>query len=180
MKQPSKRLQPVEKSRKPIAAGVDIGHVHLKTADLRRVADFYVDILGFDVVARMDTALFLSAGGYHHDLGFNTWESKGGSPPPPEATGLYHVAIRYPSRPDLGDALFRLQEAGWPLDGVNDHGTHEALYLSDPDGNGLELYWDRPESEWPLDSDGHLTLGGQRLDVEGLLAAGKQVYLQQK
>ena len=149
----------------PVDAGVRLGHVHLRTADIERVRDFYVGILGFDVVFEARDVpgwgttgdnLFVSAGGYHHHLGFNTWESKGGSPPPPGTTGLYHVAIRYPTRESLADALRRLRDAGWPLDGVNDHGTHEALYLRDPDGNGLELAWDRDPSEWPLDAEGHL------------------------
>ena len=165
------------KPSRPIDPGVDIGHVHLKTADLERVHAFYVGILGFEVVTRMESALFLSAGGYHHHLGFNTWESRGGSPPPPGTTGLYHVAIRYPTRAALGDALARLVEAGWPLDGVNDHGTHEALYLTDPDGNGLELAWDRPEAEWPRNADGTLSFAHGRRDlnamVEELLALGR-------
>jgi len=166
------RLTPTEQSERPIDPGVTIGHVHLKTADIQRIHDFYVGILGFDVVFRMPEALFISAGGYHHTLGFNTWESKGGTPPPIGTTGLYHVAIRYPSRGALGDALQRLIEAKYPLQGVNDHGTHKALYLADPDENGLELCWDRPESEWPLDKEGHLTLGGGQLDIKGLLKAG--------
>ena len=149
-------LVPRERAPRPIDAGVDIGHVHLKTADLGPVHDFYVGILGFDVVVQAPDALFLSAGGYHHDLAFNTWTSGGGPRPAPGTTGLYHVAIRYPTREALGDALKRLADAGWPLTGVNDHGTHEALYLHDPDGNGLELYWDRPEEEWPVDEEGHL------------------------
>jgi catechol 2,3-dioxygenase len=120
----------------------------------------------------MPDALFLSAGGYHHHLGFNTWESKGGKPPPPGTTGLYHVAIRYPTRAALGDAFRRLVAANWPLDGYNDHGTHEALYLSDPDGNGLELAWDRNEDEWPRDEKGQLTFANRRLDLEGLLKEG--------
>lgn len=169
------RLKHRQRATNPIDPGVDIGHVHLKTADIQRIYDFYVGILGFHVVMHMESALFLSAGGYHHDLAFNTWESEGGRPPAPGTTGLYHVAIRYPSRASLGDALHRLIAANWPLDGVNDHGTHEALYLRDPDGNGLELYWDRPESEWPLDENGHLALhGGSQLDIHGLLEAGKQ------
>src|ERR1700674_210784 len=163
---------PRERGPKPIDPGVVIGHVHLKTADIDRVHHFYVDILGFDVVFRMPEALFLSAGGYHHHLGFNTWESKGGTPPPPGTTGLYHVAIRYPTRAALADALRRLVAADWPLDGVNDHGTHEALYLRDPDENGLELAWDRPKDEWPRDEEGHMTFGNRRLDIEGLLAEG--------
>jgi len=165
-------MKPLESSPRPIDAGVRIGHVHLKTADIQRIYDFYVGILGFDVVFRLEHALFVSAGGYHHTLGFNTWESKGGTPPPPGTTGLYHVAILYPTRATLGDALRRLMDAGYPLDGVNDHGTHEALYLTDPDGNGLELCWDRPESEWPVDKEGHLTFGGGELDIAGLLAEG--------
>ena len=119
-----RRLAPLERSDKPIADGVDIGHVHLKTADLDRVHAFYVGVLGFDVIARMEGALFVSAGGYHHHLAFNTWSSRGASPPPHGTTGLFHVAIRYPTREALGDALRRLVDAGWPLDGVNDHGTH--------------------------------------------------------
>jgi len=163
---------PREPAPRPVEPGTRIGHVHLKTADIDRIKHFYVDILGFDVIFQMRDALFLSAGGYHHHLGFNTWESKGGSPPPPGTTGLYHVAILYPTRAALGDALRRLAEAGWPLDGVNDHGTHEALYLRDPDENGLELAWDRPESEWPRDAEGHLTFGNRRLDLDGLLKEG--------
>ena len=174
MKTPHHHLKPTEKAPNPIDPRVDIGHVHLKTAAIQPVYDFYVGILGFDVVMRMPTALFLSAGGYHHDLAFNTWESAGGAPAPAHSTGLYHVAIRYPDRHSLGDALLRLQAAGWPLEGVNDHGTHEALYLRDPDDNGLELYWDRPEKEWPLDKEGHLAFGGGELDIAGLLAAGKK------
>lgn len=168
-------VKPIQRSERPIHPGVDIGHVHLKTADIERVHDFYVGILGFDVVMRMPTALFISAGGYHHHLGFNTWESAGGSPPPPGTTGLYHVAIRYPTRASLGDALNRLLKANWPIDGASDHGTHEALYLRDPDGNGLELAWDRPPEQWPLSDEGHYGLpqaGPQPLDVEGLLKAG--------
>jgi catechol 2,3-dioxygenase len=152
-----------------IDPGVDIGHVHLKTADLDRIHDFYVGVLGFDVVTRMPDALFLSAGGYHHHLGFNTWTSRGGSPPPPGTTGLYHVAIRYPTREALGDALKRLVDAGWPLDGVNDHGTHEALYLSDPDGNGLELAWDRPREDWPRDGDGNLSFEHGARDLQAMV-----------
>ncbi|TMF35139.1 MAG: glyoxalase [Chloroflexi bacterium] len=163
---------PLERSERPIDPAVNIGHVHLKTADIDRVHHFYVDILGFDVVWRHPTALFISAGGYHHHLGFNTWESKGGSPPPPGTTGLYHVAIRYPTRAALGDAFRRLVAAEWPLDGFNDHGTHEALYLRDPDGNGLELCWDRPEDQWPRDAEGRLTFSNHNLDLEGLLKDG--------
>ena len=165
-------IVPRERSARPIAAGVDIGHVHMRAGDLDRIRRFYVDILGFDVVFHVPDALFIAAGGYHHTLGFNTWESRGGTPPPPGTTGLYHIAIRYPTRADLGDALRRLAEAGWPIDGFNDHGTHEAIYLRDPEENGLELCWDRPREEWPVTDDGHLTLGGRRLDLQGLLKEG--------
>jgi len=166
------RLVHRERAKNPIDPRVDIGHVHLKTADIERIRTFYVDVLGFNVVAQMQGAIFLSAGGYHHDLAFNTWESKGGSPPPPGATGLFHVAIRYPTRAALGDALRRLVNAKWPLQGASDHGTHEALYLADPDENGLELCWDRPESEWPIDSSGHLKFLSNPLDLESLLREG--------
>src|SRR4051794_124400 len=169
METTTNRLQPRERSRNPVDPRVNIGHVHLKTTDIDRVHAFYVDVLGFNVVERMPSALFLSAGGYHHDLAFNTWESKCGARPPLDATGLYHVAIRYPTRAALGDALRRLVKADWPLQGASDHGTHEALYLVDPDENGLELCWDRPDSEWPIDSDGHLTFLSKPLDLEGLL-----------
>src|SRR6266568_4020315 len=168
----AKGIAPLEKSDRSIDPGVNIGHVHLKTADIDRVHHFYVDLLGFDVVWRHPSALFISAGGYHHHLGFNTWESKGGSPPPPGTTGLYHVAIRYPTRSGLGDALRRLRDAGYPIDGFNDHGTHEAIYLRDPEENGLELYWDRPKEEWDRDASGHYALGNRRLDLAGLLRAG--------
>lgn len=171
VKEATDRLKLLEHAPRPAAAGTDIGHVHLKTADLDRIHDFYVGTLGFDVVARMPDALFLSTGGYHHDLGFNTWQSRGGSPPPPGATGLFHVAIRYPTRADLGDALKRLIEAKWPLDGATDHGTHEALYLRDPDQNGLELYWDRQPGDWPLDEEGQLGFARERVDLDDLLAA---------
>jgi len=164
-------LKPVERAPRPIDSGVDIGHVHLRTADIDRVHDFYVGVLGFDVIARMPDALFVSAGGYHHHLAFNTWQSRGGSPPPPGMTGLYHVAIRYPTRAALGDALRRLDEADWPLDGATDHGSQEALYLRDPDQNGLELYWDRPRAQWPVDAEGQLHFAMARLDLDDLLSA---------
>jgi catechol 2,3-dioxygenase len=144
--------------------------VHLKTSNLDRVYAFYVDILGFDVIAKMDSALFISAGGYHHHLAFNTWESKNGKPPEFGTTGLYHVAIVYPTRKDLGDALKRLIEANWPIDGGSDHGTHEAIYLRDPDQNGLELYWDRDQKDWPLNDKGNLEFVSKPVDFEGLLA----------
>jgi len=163
-------ITPSERAPRPVAAGTRIGHVHLKTADIQRVHDFYVGVLGFDVIVRMPDALFLSAGGYHHHLGFNTWESAGGPPPPAGTTGLYHVAINYPTRAALGDALRRLLDAGWKLDGASDHGTHEALYLRDPDQNGVELYWDRPEKDWPRTPDGTLAMMTAPLDLAGLLA----------
>ena len=151
---------------------VDIGHVHLKVSDLDRALDFYVGVLGFDVMARMgDQAAFISAGGYHHHIGLNTWESRGGSPPPSGTTGLYHVAIRYPSRVALAGALRRLVQAGVPLSGASDHGVSEALYLNDPDGNGVELYRDRPKDEWPRDENGDFTMFTRPLDLQGLLAA---------
>ena len=151
--------------------GVDIGHVHLKVADLNRAIGFYRDVLGFDLMQQMgDQAAFLSAGGYHHHIGLNTWESKGGSPAPPGHTGLYHAAIRYPDRKSLADALKRLVDAGIPLDGASDHGVSEALYLRDPDGNGVELYHDRPRDEWPRNPDGSLGMFTRPLDVRALLA----------
>jgi catechol 2,3-dioxygenase len=165
-------VAPVERAPRPIEAGVDIGHVHLRAGDLSKIKAFYVGILGFDVMVEGPTMLFLAAGGYHHHIGFNTWESKGGSPPPPGTTGLYHLAIRYPTRAGLGDALRRLRDAGYPIDGFNDHGTHEAIYLRDPEENGLELCWDRPPEEWDRDAEGHYGLGNRRLDLAGLLRAG--------
>ena len=166
-------IKPVERPARPIDAGVDIGHVHLKASDLAKIKAFYVGILGFDVVMEGHGVLFIAAGGYHHTLGFNTWESKGGTPPPPGTTGLYHVAIRYPTRAALGDALRRLRDADWPIDGFNDHGTHEAIYLRDPEENGLELCWDRPPEEWPRDAEGHTRFGNRRLDLAGLLREGE-------
>ena len=155
-----------------IDPGVDIGHVHLKVADLDRAVDFYRDVLGFDLMQRLgDQAAFLSAGGYHHHIGLNTWESKGGSPPPPGSTGLFHVAIRYPTRAALADALKRLVENSVPLSGASDHGVSEALYLNDPDGNGIELYRDRPREEWPMAVDGKgVAMVSIPLDIEALLA----------
>jgi len=157
---------------RPIDPGVRIGHVHLKVADLERALAFYCGVLGFELMQRYGTqAAFVSAGGYHHHIGLNTWESKGGSPPPPGATGLYHVAILYPTRAALADALHRLIEARVPLQGASDHGVSEALYLSDPDGNGLELYVDRPEELWPRTPDGELQMVTRHLDLHDLLAA---------
>jgi catechol 2,3-dioxygenase len=150
---------------------VDIGHVHLKVSDLDRALAFYVGVLGFEVFARYGTeAAFVSAGGYHHHIGLNTWESKGGTPPPAGTTGLYHVAIRYPDRKTLADAVRRVLDAGIPLDGASDHGVSEAIYLSDPDQNGVELYRDRPRDEWPTGPDGKPTMFTARLDLDALLA----------
>jgi catechol 2,3-dioxygenase len=155
---------------KPIDPGVDIGHAHLKVADLERSLAFYCGALGFELQARYGTqAAFISAGGYHHHIGLNTWESLGGSPPAPGTTGLYHVAIRYPTRAALADALRRLIDAGIDLEGASDHGVSEALYLRDPDDNGLELYWDRPKDRWPRTKDGQLTMYTRALDVGALL-----------
>ena len=156
---------------KPIDPRVDIGHVHLKVADLARALAFYHGVLGFTVTQRMgDTAVFLSAGGYHHHIALNTWESAGGEAPPPGSTGLYHLAIRYPDRAALADALRRLDLAGVPLDGAADHGVSEALYLRDPDGNGVELYWDRARSDWPRATDGSLQMVTERLNLARLRA----------
>ena len=149
---------------------VRIGHVHLKVADLERSLRFYSGVLGFEVTQRYGPdAAFVSAGGYHHHIGLNTWESGGGSPPPPGTTGLYHLAILYPTRAELGGALRRVVEARIPLDGAADHGVSEALYLRDPDQNGVELYWDRPEDQWPRTADGNLAMFTRRLDLNALL-----------
>jgi catechol 2,3-dioxygenase len=158
---------------KPIDPRVDIGHVHLKVSDLERALAFYHGVLGFEVTERFgDSAAFLSAGGYHHHIGLNTWESRGAPPPPAGTTGLYHVAIRYPDRAALADALRRLDQASVPLEGASDHGVSEALYLRDPDGNGLELYWDRPRSAWPRDAAGSLRMVTERLSLSRLRAEG--------
>ena len=150
---------------------VDIGHIHLKVADLDRALAFYVGVLGFEVSARMgDQAAFISAGGYHHHIGLNTWESRGAGPPARNTTGLYHTAIRYPDRPSLADALRRVLKAGIPLDGASDHGVSIALYLRDPDENGVELYYDRPREEWPHDAAGQLMMYTHPVDLAALLA----------
>ena len=154
----------------PIDAGVRIGHVHLKVADLERSLAFYCGVLGFQLMQRFGSqAAFISAGGYHHHIGLNTWESLGGSPPAPGTTGLYHTAILYPTRTALADALRRLRRAKISLDGASDHGVSEALYLRDPDENGVELYWDRPQAEWPRAADGSLAMFTRRLDVDDLM-----------
>ena len=156
----------------PIHPGTCIGHVHLKVADIERALGFYCGVLGFQLTQRYGTdAAFVSAGGYHHHIGLNTWESKGGSPPAPGTTGLFHLAVLYPDRASLADALRRLMKAGIALDGASDHGVSEALYLRDPDGNGVELYWDRAKEEWPLDGSGSLAMVTRRLDLEDLLTA---------
>jgi catechol 2,3-dioxygenase len=154
----------------PVQPGVRIGHVHLKVADLDRALGFYCGVLGFELMQRYASeAAFISAGGYHHHIGLNTWESRGGSPPPPGTTGLFHLAILYPNRPALADALRRLIAAGISLDGASDHGVSEALYLRDPDENGVELYRDRPHAEWPRSPDGKLAMFTRRLDLDDLL-----------
>jgi catechol 2,3-dioxygenase len=163
-------LEKIMSEGKPIIAGTRIGHVHLKVADLDRALAFYCGVLGFELTQRLSSgAAFISAGGYHHHIGLNTWESKGGQPPPPGTTGLFHTAILYPTRPALADALHRLIEAGIPLDGASDHGVSEALYLRDPDENGVELYWDKPKEQWPRKEDGSLAMYTHRLDLEDLL-----------
>src|SRR3954464_13434029 len=155
---------------RPLHPRVGIGHVHLKVADLDRALAFYRDVLGFELTQRFgNQAAFLSAGGYHHHIGLNTWESMGGNPPAPGTTGLYHLAILYPTRAELADALRRLIDAKIPLEGASDHGVSEALYLRDPDGNGVELYRDRPESEWPRKADGSLDMFTRSLDLGSLL-----------
>jgi catechol 2,3-dioxygenase len=156
----------------PIDRGARIGHVHLKVADIERALGFYCGVLGLELQQRYGSgAAFVSAGGYHHHIGLNTWESLGGSPPPPRSTGLYHLAILYPTRAALADALRRLIKAGIPLDGASDHGVSEALYLRDPDENGVELYWDRPQEQWPRNPDGSLAMVTRRLDLDDLLSA---------
>lgn len=153
-----------------IHPGVKIGHVHLKVSDLDRALGFWRDILGFEVMQTRPGAVFLSAGGYHHHIALNTWESAGGPQPPRNATGLFHVAVLFPSRAALAGALKRVLDAGLSLDGASDHGVSEALYLRDFDGNGVELYVDRPKAEWPLDAEGKLSMSTRRLDVDKLLA----------
>jgi catechol 2,3-dioxygenase len=153
-----------------IAPQARIGHVHLKVSDLDRAIRFYRDVLGFELTQRYGRqAAFLSAGGYHHHIGLNTWESAEGSPPPPGTTGLYHLAILYPMRADLANALRRLLDAGISLEGASDHGVSEALYLRDPDGNGVELYWDRPRDQWPRNRQGEIEMFTQPLDLNDLL-----------
>ena len=153
----------------PIDPRVDIGHVHLKVADIERALKFYCGVLGFELMQKWNGAAFISAGGYHHHIGLNTWESLGGKPPPRGSTGLFHVAIRYPNRKTLADALDRLNRAGIPLDGAADHGVSEALYLRDPDQNGVELYRDRPQADWPRSPDGGVEMYTRPLDLDALI-----------
>jgi catechol 2,3-dioxygenase len=161
----------------PVGGGIDprvtIGHVHLRVAELDRALAFYCGILGFELITTYgDEAAFISAGGYHHHIGLNTWESAGGSPPPPGSTGLFHLAVLYPDRASLADAMGRLERAGWPLTGASDHGVSEALYTEDPDRNGVELYRDRPEEEWPRDAEGRIVMYTRPLDLAALRSAG--------
>jgi catechol 2,3-dioxygenase len=170
----STRPKPMTQNARPITPGARIGHVHLKVADLDRALAFYSGVLGFELMQRFgNQAAFISAGGYHHHIGLNTWESRGGQPPAPGTTGLYHLAIVYPGRAELADALRRLMEHGVALDGASDHGVSEALYLSDPDRNGVELYWDRPEAQWPRHADGTVAMVTQPLNLQDLLAEPK-------
>ncbi len=172
-------IAPTIRAPNPIDPGVRIGHVHLRTADIDRVREFYVGVLGFDVVGEVrdvpgwgttGDVLFISAGGYHHHLAFNTWKSRDGGPQPDGVAGLHHVALRYPTRPGLADAYARLRAVDWPIRQTSDHGTHEAIYISDPDGNDLELAWDRPFDSWPRDAEGHLVGDFDTvLDLEALL-----------
>ena len=167
-------LAPLAATPRTIAPGTRIGHVHLKVADLDRALGFYCGVLGFEVMQRYGSqAAFISAGGYHHHIGLNTWESKGGSPPAPGTTGLFHTAILYPTRAALADSLRRLMAANISLDGASDHGVSEALYLRDPDQNGVELYWDKPREQWPVDAQGHLQMITERLDLKALLAVAE-------
>lgn len=153
-----------------VPPGTSIGHVHLKVADINRALVFYRDLLGFEITQWYgDSAVFLSAGGYHHHIGLNTWYSRNGSPSPRSATGLFHAAILYPTRKDLATILKRLMEAKYPLTGASDHGVSEAIYLNDPDGNGIELYWDKPRDQWPLDSAGQLQMTTEQLNIPDLL-----------
>ena len=177
---PQGNVAPIASSPRPIDPGVTIGHVHLRTSDIDRVRGFYVDVLGFDVVAEARDVpgwgttgdiLFLSAGGYHHHLGFNTWRSAGGPPQPDGVAGLHHVAINVPTKAALGDVVARLREVDWPLRQKTDHGTHLAVYLADPDGNDLELAWDRPFDAWPRDEQGHVQMAmDDALDLDALIA----------
>jgi catechol 2,3-dioxygenase len=163
-------IQPTLQQHEPIPAGTSIGHVHLKVSNIEKALKFYRDVLGFEVMLTDGrTVAFLSAGGYHHHIGLNTWESANGKPPPPGSTGLYHTAILYPTRKDLARAVQRLMEHNYPIDGASDHGVSEAIYLHDPDHNGVELYADRPREAWPKTAEGEFTMFTQRLDFDSLL-----------
>ena len=164
-----KKPAPLEPNKNPIDKQVTIGHVHMKAANIAAIEKFYVGILGFSVMARYPDAIFIAAGNYHHHLAFNTWVSKDGETPPIHTTGLYHIAIKYPSRKSLADALKRLIDADYKIDGVSDHGTQEALYLRDPEQNGVELYWDRPKADWPLDANGRIIFKNSLFDLNELL-----------
>jgi catechol 2,3-dioxygenase len=165
------RIAPIGEAPAPVGPGVRIGHVHLKVADIDRALAFYCGVLGFELMQRLGAqAAFVSAGGYHHHIGLNTWESRAGAPPAPGTTGLYHLAILYPTRAELAKALRRVIDAKITLDGASDHGVSEALYLRDPDDNGVELYWDRPQPQWPLTADGKLAMFTRHLDLMNLLA----------
>ena len=165
------KVQPVQTATDPVTPQMQIGHVHLKVADLDRAVAFYSDVLGLDVMQYYGRhAAFLSAGGYHHHIGLNVWDSKGGTPPPPGHSGLYHVAFLYPDRATLGRAVQKVLDAGIELSGAADHGVSEAVYLSDPDGNGIELYRDRPREEWPVDAEGRLAMMNAPLDIPALIA----------
>ncbi|MEM7499998.1 MAG: VOC family protein [Pseudomonadota bacterium] len=167
-------IVPLDPAARPAPAAGRIGHVHLRVGHLERSIAFYAGVLGLDLMQRFgDRAAFLAMGGYHHHLGLNTWESLGGTPPPKGHTGLYHTAFLYPTRADLGRIVARVLDAGVPITGKADHGVSEAVYLDDPDGNGVELYWDRPEAEWPRDAAGHLRMVNEPLDLEALLAEGR-------
>lgn len=167
-------MHPETPASNPAPSGVTVGHVHLRVGDLDRAIAFYRDVLGFDVMQRYGTrAAFLSVGGYHHHLGLNTWESKGGTPAPAGHTGLYHAAFLYPTRADLGRAVAQVRAAGIALEGAADHGVSEAVYLRDPDGNGLELYWDRPKADWPIDAQGVIAMVNDPLDVDAIVAEGR-------
>ncbi|MEM0923712.1 MAG: VOC family protein [Pseudomonadota bacterium] len=164
-------MTPVSPATNPAPATARIGHVHLRVADLDRAIDFYAGVLGFDVMQRGPKAAFLAAGGYHHHIGLNTWDSEGATPPPPGHTGLYHTAFLYPDRAALAEAVRRVQAAGIAITDKADHGVSEAVYLSDPDGNGVELYWDKPAEDWPLDAEGQLSMTNAPLDLEALTSA---------
>lgn len=166
-----KEIKPLEPNPAPIDPAVCIGHIHMKAGDLAKIESFYVGILGFSVMSRYPSAIFLAAGNYHHHLAFNTWESKGGEPAKPNNTGLYHIAIKYPTKKTLANALLRLNQANWPIDGLSDHGTQLALYLRDPEENGVELYWDRPVEEWTTNPNGTIAFANRIFDLQELLLA---------